>query len=529
MRQTIISLISLLIILLMSSCNSRHDHQIATALSLTDSDKADSALSLLQKIDRNQLSEADEARYCLAYTIAQDKAGITIDNDSLIRTAYEWYNKRQDDPLYARSQYSMGKYYVLNDSTEKALRCFAKAMKTAQQKKDLKIEALALLQTSAIHRKHDAGKAVQEAISAFNIYNKVKATTIKDNAYAMLNLAECLFMRDGGSRQCFESAHKAIELARQSQDSTTIADAYQRTSVLYKMDGQKRIALKAAKLSYDFSNKQDVSVRLTIAQAYFDVDSFSQAKSIIQQIPTEKYKNHVVLINTLLREIALKEHAYEEASQLMDSTEVDLEKENDKTEKAKNQYYSELIQTRAVQAKIERENNWNSRLVIFIIILSLVVISILIAMLVQSLRRNKKKIQEQNIQHSLELKNRETQMTTMRNIIIQKIAVMKNLQNEELAYKKQHLIITDNDWKEITTFLEYADNQFVSRLQQNFPSLTKKDIRFLMLIRLGVPYNNLAIIYNIEAKSIKQKLFLLKTKLGIKNTKISTKEFIRGF
>ena len=83
MRKTTISLI-LLSIILMVSCNGKHDARISTALSLADSDMADSALNILNKIDRNELPNSDDAMYCLVYTMAQDKSGLDVDNDSLI-------------------------------------------------------------------------------------------------------------------------------------------------------------------------------------------------------------------------------------------------------------------------------------------------------------------------------------------------------------------------------------------------------------------------------------------------------------
>ena len=66
MRKTTISLI-LLSIILMVSCNGKHDARISTALSLADSDMADSALNILNKIDRNELPNSDDAMYCLTY------------------------------------------------------------------------------------------------------------------------------------------------------------------------------------------------------------------------------------------------------------------------------------------------------------------------------------------------------------------------------------------------------------------------------------------------------------------------------
>jgi hypothetical protein len=62
MRKTTISLI-LLSIILMVSCNGKHDARISTALSLADSDMADSALNILNKIDRDELPNSDDAMY----------------------------------------------------------------------------------------------------------------------------------------------------------------------------------------------------------------------------------------------------------------------------------------------------------------------------------------------------------------------------------------------------------------------------------------------------------------------------------
>lgn len=91
------------------------------------------------------LSDLDMAMYSLAYTMAQDKTGIDIDNDSLIRTAYTYYYNRPEDSLYAKSQYYMGKYYALNDSSEKALQCFRKSIVMAKRKHDYDTQCLSLL------------------------------------------------------------------------------------------------------------------------------------------------------------------------------------------------------------------------------------------------------------------------------------------------------------------------------------------------------------------------------------------------
>lgn len=93
--------------------------------------------------------------------MAQDKSGIDVDNDSLLRNAYNWYNGKPADSLYAKCEYYMGKYYALNDSSEKALRCFSNSVKVAKRQNDYYTQSLALVQSSLIVREYDPDLAIQ--------------------------------------------------------------------------------------------------------------------------------------------------------------------------------------------------------------------------------------------------------------------------------------------------------------------------------------------------------------------------------
>lgn len=109
-------LLLVLAVFFAASCKETHNRAIDLAYHLT-STAPDSALSVLNGVNQKKLSKAEMARYALVYTIAQDKSGLDVDNDSLLRTAYTYYNNREDDSLYAKCEYYMGKYYLLNDST----------------------------------------------------------------------------------------------------------------------------------------------------------------------------------------------------------------------------------------------------------------------------------------------------------------------------------------------------------------------------------------------------------------------------
>lgn len=76
--------------MLLSSCDGRQGRLITQAISLADDDP-DSAIAVLQTVNQRSLSDKEKARYALTYTMAQDKSGLDVDNDSLIGIAYGWY------------------------------------------------------------------------------------------------------------------------------------------------------------------------------------------------------------------------------------------------------------------------------------------------------------------------------------------------------------------------------------------------------------------------------------------------------
>ena len=95
--------------------------------------------------------------------------------------------------------------------------------------------------------------------------------------------------------------------------------------------------------------------------------------------------------------------------------------------------------------------------------------------------------------------------------------------------KSENVRLKDEDWEEIRLFMDAVDNNFITRLLNRFPSLGIEDLHLLMLIRLKMLTKALALIYGLSEKSIKQKLFISKIKVGINGGKVSLREFIEVF
>ena len=85
--------------------------------------------------------------------------------------------------------------------------------------------------------------------------------------------------------------------------------------------------------------------------------------------------------------------------------------------------------------------------------------------------------------------------------------------------------LSDETWLEITVFLNETESNFVDALSTRYPELSSKDIRFLMLVKLGFTNPELEKICLISSQGIKQRLLNYKAKLGV-DKNISTREFI---
>ena len=92
----------------------------------------------------------------------------------------------------------------------------------------------------------------------------------------------------------------------------------------------------------------------------------------------------------------------------------------------------------------------------------------------------------------------------------EKLLQEEKIHNEELHHKEIQLSAMRN----FILFVDGVEGNFVSRLHSTFPDLSDDDITLMMLLRLKMPTKALALIYGISEKSIKQKLFVYKAKVG---------------
>ena len=537
----------LVISFVFSSCHSDRSRILVSAYSMVDS-LPDSTLALLRKVDCDNLSAKDMAEYSLLFTMAQDKSGLDVDNDSLIRIAYDWFQQHQDDSLYAKCLYYMGKYYMLNDSTEQAISLLTESSEKSNKIGDLKTESMALEKLSKVYQVVEPKKSLVLSKKALETYDSYKYATLKNKIYLNLNYSEALLACEI-TRKSVDVALSILPKALVLKDSVVLADVYQDLANSYLYLGYKDSCLFYAKKTYDLQPIKNMSCRLMLADAYREVDSVRQCLALLESLkPTLSTEKYVCF--QICSQASIKMQDYEKSNMYMDSAYSCIENMYAEAVKGKADYYSSVLKKEKQKSELKGRAEMQSYLLLLVIILALLVIVFLLYVYKNSRSKAQKEIIfeksqaemkvrhehelamiEKNLSeqyHQKELSRKEVQLSIMRSYLMKLVTAVEKLNSIKTGTGK-HVVLTEKDWKEIAAFLDSTENMFVTRLKTRFPNLSEGDLHLMMLLRLKMPQKVLASLYSITEKAVKQKLFLYKEKVGINGQNISLREYMETF
>ena len=537
----------LVISFVFSSCHSDRSRILVSAYSMVDS-LPDSTLALLRKVDCDNLSAKDMAEYSLLFTMAQDKSGLDVDNDSLIRIAYDWFQQHQDDSLYAKCLYYMGKYYMLNDSTEQAISLLTESSEKSSKIGDLKTESMALEKLSRVYQVVEPKKSLVFSKKALETYARYPYATLKNRIYLNLNYSEALLACEI-TRKSVDVALSILPKALVLKDSVVLADVYQDLANSYLYLGYKDSCLFYAKKTYDLQPIKNMSCRLMLADAYREVDSVRQCLALLESLkPTLSTEKYVCF--QICSQASIKMQDYEKSKMYMDSAYSCIENMYAEAVKGKADYYSSVLKKEKQKSELKGRAEMQSYLLLLVIILALLVIVFLLYVYKNSRSKAQKEIIfekrqaemkvrhehelamiEKNLSeqyHQKELSRKEVQLSIMRSYLMKLVTAVEKLNSIKTGTGK-HVVLTEKDWKEIAAFLDSTENMFVTRLKTRFPNLSEGDLHLMMLLRLKMPQKVLASLYSITEKAVKQKLFLYKEKVGINGQNISLREYIETF
>lgn len=528
-----------LLIFIWYSCSSRRldtrFHQAYVLLSTAP----DSAICILKAIDRFSLSEEDQAIYSLFYTIAQDKSGMDVDSDSLIGVAYNYFKDKEQDSLYAKCQYYMGKYYLLNDSNRLAEECFTRAVQVSKDRDDYYTAYLALDRLGNSLRGDNPEIAVEYAKQAYQLFEERFNNSIYNKVYLLIGIGDSYCLASETDSACLY-LNKALMLAQESKEAELQSSVFQSLSVLKRKQEENDSALYFSKKAWEIAPKRNSSLASNLAYAYLMADSVPQSTELLMQLCKSKSETIRRASYKLLAECSYRTGNLQKTKEYSDSALVIYRRTHESTLKDRAAYYQSnskrLLALESLKRERERQRFvfFGSGMVALFVLLSLVFFYRNKVLLYRNekLRTEKEKEIESLLYRSekekqeLRLNQKEEQIKLLKKYVCSMID-LQNVINESM--KNKTTLIDEKLWVEVEEFLNALEGCFVIRLKEEYPDLTQEDLRFCMLLRLDLSIKKLSEIYGISEDSIKQKQSKFKHKIGIANSSISLRRYLQSY
>lgn len=506
----------LLTVLLLSACadNKRTVALLDRAENCLPSNP-DSAQTYLDSISNSsKLSASNQARFALLRTTTDVLHDISIEDDSLIRIAYDFYHQalhstsHADSTLqrhYAQSCYYMSLHYLSCDSTKQSEDMLRQSIRYSQKCKDWHTSYLAYTRLCTTTIWSNPQYANQQALKALGAYQK-----IDDN----VNNKVLILGHIASSYLCTDQPQKALQYYRQGYD---LAEKNQLTESMnsmcmglasaYLYMEETETALKYAKRGIKTAHGEVlIPSQLDLAQCYYASDSLEAAKAVLNaiQCDSDDYINQYLILRNL-SEIAIKQNNNDSLYAYMDSAYECLENRFFHAQHVKDEYYQSNLTKELEKEAIRHEAElhrwiWTS----ITILLLLTALSI-----IYNVIRHKKRVvaeHKQEILHQQEIIHQKSLTLS----VLQKHLTMQLDNARQLLSDSEKVRMTEEAWREIEQLLNYTDNDFVKKLRQQHKDFKETDIQLCMLIRLKVSNATMTNIFHISESAVKKRKLTLK-------------------
>lgn len=232
----------------------------------------DSALTILESISSpEKLSGADRAFYALLFTQAQHKNFIPLEDDSLIKTAVDYYGDKKKSVNAAKAHYYLGVTYWEKGSATFAVEEYLTAIRLMPERNDF----LAMIYNNlgecyeADDMNAVALNAYRESYQIFNDKNK--------EIYPLRGIARVLLLQNNLDSSLFYF-QKVLDYAIDVQDSHLVGALYHDIAMAYNEQKDYIHAEEfISKAITSMSEEEAVNVRLSKADILFNMNKFDSA------------------------------------------------------------------------------------------------------------------------------------------------------------------------------------------------------------------------------------------------------------
>lgn len=527
------------IMLFMTACHNSTNYSILQQVDSLMSEHPDSSYNLVQTINPNDLSKADNAYYSLLFTTAQYKKYIPIPNDSIIDIAVQYYTDHFDQDKLTRALMYKGGVLADLNFNKQALESYKDAEKIADTT-DCLTYGLLNFRLGELYQKSFIKN--NEHINRYKIALKYfkKTNRHKSEIQTLLSIGQLYVTRNKDSAQIY--LNKAINLATLAGDRQLINESRMMYVMCYNYHNIFLNKAKNAALSIYYAKDSIIignELYSELVNLYVKLGKIDSALYFYKQYPQSQTAIDTMRRHMMLETIAKFKNDYKAAY----NNQKRANKIADSLVKAgkSEEYYAIdkefdnqviLIQ----KEKLEYENNLQK----FIIIISILGLFTLTTLWYLYSTRKKRILTEKeqfidslqsNLQYALDenikqFDSDKANENKLKSILEKRIEIVKSLLNikhqygsmPDVFFNKFNEILSINqksheDCEDIIIMANSLYLDVIKHIEEEHPSITFKQKLLLSLVCLKfspvemlvfLNLNNLGSIYNLRSLLLKK-------------------------
>lgn len=529
-----------LIIITMSSCQSDLSSMLRKAMQM-EHVSTDSIFFYLQQINEPEKLPLEEQGdyYLLSYKATLWKTGQP--NDSLLLAAIKCYEQNGQQSKYTQARVVQSASYLYRNQPDSTLLLTDKLLKEQLLNDTLKSQLYGL-RRAGYYRKQDYGKALSMADSSRRLARRACDTLAYFYASQIhLNIAEKMNNHDmytQGYQQLIEELANSPKyhylnyylLENLLNNSLERKEFQQALSYLQQLSGQQH------------SRYDTPHYFLLRGRAHAALNQTDSAKYYYQQAAISSSDFIAMEANTLLFKL-INEKEYPEQAFYIKQKEHTIRNNilsNIDTEIQKKEFNELKLKNELYQLHLQQQKKELWMLGVITTLLSIGFIAFIFYH-----REKKKRLQHENLllhqeaelsglrEKEIRLRSKEAEL---REALFRRISFFHKLpslhtnSSQDESAPSHKIVVTDAEWAEVTSVVNDAFDNFVTRLQQAYPLLGNKEIGFCCLVKINVNIQDLSDIYCVSKAAITKRKYRIKTdKLGITDETISLDSFLKTF
>lgn len=485
----------------------------------------------------DKLSNRDYPLYCFMLVQSMDKTHRTIDTDTLINIAIDYYKDNPDSAFLSQVYYYAGRVYEEMQNYPKSINYYLKSIDYIAATTDWYDAFLSCYYLGNIYSRQEL---FEEALSiqkkAYHFAKLNGDSAVVGQALYSLSFA----YQDLGKN---DSALYCLNHIDADSDSCLMASVYNNIANIYYNDSSYDVALKYIHHSIALQNDSEELCYNDVLLGRIYLGKFESDSAIIhfkRSMLTDNLYTNITSCLGLGEAYELKKEYnkaatyYKEAMAYKDS----LEKRERRTEVIRLNKIYQYEQIKEENYALKLSESRRKQMIYSLV--SLLFLSIVLFVWIYyrmklrreaklkrrmiALNEEKSKCQQLEFEHLksekslLEIREQEAQLRDA--FFLRLNSLCFPFLNNSVS-DSHRIKISKQNWEDITSNVNSVFNKFTVRLRDMYPLLSEEDVHFCCLLKMRLPLDVLMQIYCIQKQSIyKKKERIKKEKMGIDDNRI---------